>query len=128
MAYGSLDHCDFQEADLHGADLSHSDLSHSLLRDTNFAEANLGRAVLSDTRMISANLTGANLTGAFFNENTILPDAKFVGFDEDRHAIFDKYWTTDTDMTCYTNPNHPDFWQPEWVNKYDWVQRNYEED
>jgi len=30
---------------------------------------------------------------------------------------FDKYWTPETDMTRYTNPEHPDFWQPEWAKE-----------
>jgi len=28
-------------------------------------------------------------------------------------------WTPDTDMTRYTDPNHPDFWQPDWVKDQD---------
>lgn len=26
-----------------------------------------------------------------------------------------KTWTPDTDMTRYTDANHPDFWQPDWA-------------
>jgi hypothetical protein len=74
--------------------------------------------------MIRTNLRGADLTYAQFDENTILPDAEFVVDNKS----FDKHWTPQTDMTRYTNPDHPDFWQPEWATKYDWVKRNYYED
>jgi hypothetical protein len=31
--------------------------------------------------------------------------------------VYDKYWTSDTDMSRYTDPNHPDFWQPDWAKE-----------
>ena len=47
----------------------------------------------------------------------MLPDAEYIGDDDDGNSIFDKYWTPDTDMTRYTNPEHPDFWEPDWVRE-----------
>jgi hypothetical protein len=44
-----------------------------------------------------ANLQGADLTGAKFDENTTLPDGT--------------KWTPDTDMTRFTDPEHPEFWR-----------------
>ncbi len=120
---GNFDKADFQEADLHGVDLSAARLTQVNMRDTNLAEANLRGAVLTGARMIRTNLRGANLAYARFDESTILPDAEF---DLDSWS-FDKYWTPQTDMTRYTNPDHPDFWQPEWATKHDWVKRNYDE-
>jgi uncharacterized protein YjbI with pentapeptide repeats len=122
MFWITLHLADLQEADLHGVQMERADLSKTLLRDTNFARANLKGANLRGARMMNANLTGANLSGTRFDETTILPDAIWLRFDTDRNPIFDKYWTPETDMTRYTNPNHPDFWQP------DWVKRNYDED
>jgi hypothetical protein len=62
-------------------------------------------ADLRGTNFKAANLTGAILRNAQFSNKTILPD--------------DKKWTPETDMTRYTNPNHPDFWQPDWVQERD---------
>ncbi len=128
MRGAELDHVDFQEADLHGADLERARLSKSSFRDTNLARANLKRVSFRGVFMVNANLTGANLSGASFDNATILPDAEFVGFSEGRQALYDKYWTSDTDMTRYTDPNYIHFWQPKWVKMYDWVKKNYEED
>ena len=121
---GNFDQADFQEADFHGAKLNTARLTQVNMRDTNLAEADLRGAVLTGARMIRTNLRGANLAYARFDESTILPDAEFI---PERNS-FDKYWTPQTDMTRYTNPDHPDFWQPEWAMKYDWVKQNYNED
>lgn len=111
-----LDHADLAEANFRGADLSHAHLTYALLRDTDFADANLKKALLINACLVNANLIRADLTGARFNEKTMLPDAKWVLTDE--YSGFDKYWTPETDMESYTNPRHPDFWQPEWAVKY----------
>ncbi len=63
--------------------------------------------------MSGANLQGANLGAA--NLNVVQSDAIITGQDAKRNPIYDKYWTPDTDMTRYTDPNHPDFWQPGWA-------------
>ncbi|MEL7433487.1 MAG: pentapeptide repeat-containing protein, partial [Chloroflexota bacterium] len=60
--------------------------------------ANLSNTLLWNVNLSNANLKNADLTDAIFDE-TILPD-KTV-------------WTPDTDMTRFTNPEHPDFWSPE---------------
>ena len=52
----------------------------------------------------------------------MLPDAQWLqdekgNFVEDENGafIYDKYWTPETDMTRYTNPQHPDFWESEYL-------------
>lgn len=35
-----------------------------------------------------------------------------------------KTWTPDTDMTRYTDANHPDFWQPDWANDAPYFRNN----
>ncbi len=124
LRYADFRRADFQEADLHGADVRKADLSGALMRDTNLANANLEKTNLKSVRMMRVNLKGANLTGTYFDGSTILPDAEFI-LDE---GVYDKHWTSDTDMKRYTDSDHPDFWQPEWARKYDWVMRNYDED
>ncbi len=87
---------DFQEVDLTQANLS----------DSNLQNVNFCRAKLFRTNLENADLSGAIFKHpihgeATFNTETILPDGKA--------------WTSDTDMPRYTNPDHPDFWQPDWV-------------
>jgi len=131
-----------QEAKLFDANLQEAYLKHANLQDANLVEANLQKAYLwganlqdaylwranlqdatlvganlQDAYLWRANLQDATLVGAMFSETTVLPDSKYVGEDENGHWIFDKYWTPDTDMSRYTDPNHPDFWQPDWVKE-----------
>lgn len=111
-------------AKLNNAGLANSDMQRTLLTNTNLSGANLTRANLagamlrwsnlSSTNLYQANLTGVEISNVEFDENTILPDAKMLRKEQGR-ARYSKYWTPDIDMTRYTNPNHPDFWQPEWV-------------
>jgi len=134
-------------ANLAGARLTRANLSGTRLRRAVLSETNLYRANLQMAYMISANLAGADmqnanllgahlhdvnlvgakLKGARFDEKTILPDStrKSKGRDADGRYFYDKYWSPDVDMTRYTNPEHPDFWQPEWAaqgfdNYRDW--------
>jgi hypothetical protein len=84
---------DLSEADLRWANLSWADL-----REANLQKANLQGANLEHTDLRNADLRWANLEDARFDIGTTLPD----------HTE----WTTGTDMGRFTDPNHPDFWQP----------------
>jgi len=117
-------------ANLSGARLGGANLERADLRSANLEGANLGSANLSGATLEVANLSGAtlevaNLSRAIINkttkldETTTLPDAKIVDHDENGNRIFDKHWTPDTDMSRYANPNHPDFWQPDWAKSDD---------
>lgn len=107
------------EANLVGADMWNANLPDAKLWDANLSEVNMFRANLAGANLWRANLAGANLTGvnlvgtdvkaAVFDENTQLPDTDPDG------EIF--YWTSHTDMSRYTDPAHPDFWQPTWVHE-----------
>jgi uncharacterized protein YjbI with pentapeptide repeats len=86
------------------------------LQNTNFWVANLQDAILEKSNLQGANLLraslrGADLTGTIFSSRTILPDSDFV------NGEYTSYWTFGADMTRYTDSNHPDFWQPEWVTE-----------
>jgi uncharacterized protein YjbI with pentapeptide repeats len=85
-----------QEAKLWVANLAAVDMSSA-----NLAYADLAGANLHGTNLSSAYLKGANLKQVRFDENTILPDGT--------------RWTPNTDMERFTNPEHPEFWQPKWV-------------
>jgi hypothetical protein len=87
-----------QGAGLHGANLDYAMLIRANLRGANLQRADLSYARLQGADLSHANLQGADLTNALFDETTILPD--------------DTLWTPDTDMARFTDPMHPDFWDP----------------
>lgn len=92
---------------LEGADLTDANLQSAILWQTNLQGANLSNANLQGVALWEANLQGADLSGAdledaTFDDFTILPDSEM-----EREIK----WTPDTDMTRYTNREHPDFWQ-----------------
>jgi hypothetical protein len=112
----SLTFANLQGASLRGANLQGVDLNQANLQATYVVEANLQRAKLLGANLKGADLRGANLQGADlrgvkFDEKTVLPDAQEI------YHRYDKYWTPETDMSRYTDPNHPDFWQPDWVKE-----------
>jgi uncharacterized protein YjbI with pentapeptide repeats len=81
-----------QDANMSGANLQDVDMAQANLQCTDLIVANLQGAYLD-----GANLQGANLTNTDFNEDTTLPDAT--------------KWTPGTDMTRFTDPDHPEFWR-----------------
>lgn len=97
----SLGGADLTDAVLLGADLTNADLSNADLTGADFMRANM-----ANVNLVGANLRGANLQGATFSTSTRLPDATQFGYTP-RH-----FWTEDTDMARYTDPDHPDFWSP----------------
>ncbi len=84
---------------LQGADCWNADLKRAEFWLANLKGANLERANLQGASFLQANLQEVELSEAWFSENTELPDGT--------------YWTPDTDMTRFTDPNHPNFWRPE---------------
>jgi uncharacterized protein YjbI with pentapeptide repeats len=125
----NLEQADLVSANLHGANLEYASLQGANLMSANLHGAKLGQAKLQgvalwDASLQGANLMSANLHGAknietaTFDEKTVLPDANLLQDekgdyrkDVNGNYIYDKYWTLTTDMTRYTNPKHPDFWE-----------------
>lgn len=113
------------DSNLVKAVLYKANLKHARILNTNLQDADLAYSNLEDCYMVLANLKGANLyaanlrsadiADAQFSEQTVLPDAKNIG--SIIHPEYDKYWTPETDMSRYTDPNHPDFWEPDWVKE-----------
>lgn len=114
-----------QDTNLYKANLSNADLSKANLQDAFLHRAILRNTSLYNTDFRSAVLWNVSLVGAKyietarFDETTILPDAMPKRdqygdnlINDKGHFIYTKYWTPDTDMTRYTDPDHPDFWQP----------------
>ncbi|MCA9885925.1 MAG: pentapeptide repeat-containing protein [Anaerolineae bacterium] len=131
----SLEGADLWGANLNEADLGRASLKGADLRGANLTEANLGSANLeaADLRwanlqgtnlryanLVDANLWGTNLQGADlwrtrYSERTALPNSQVVGTDDEAKPVYDKYYNTELgpeQMQRYTDPTHPDFWDP----------------
>jgi hypothetical protein len=96
-----------QEAYLGRANLHEADLSGANLQGADLSGANLQEVGLSFTNLYGARLRGANLQEAEldvaeFDEKTALPDDS---------SVERSFWTPDTDMVRFTDPDHPDFWR-----------------
>jgi hypothetical protein len=92
---------DLRKENLMGANLRGANLQESNLEGVDLGGANLEGANLRDARLDAVNLVGANLQGANLEgvdlRGACLPDGT--------------NWTEDTDVTRFTNPDHPDFWE-----------------
>jgi uncharacterized protein YjbI with pentapeptide repeats len=106
-------------AELESSELFKANLENASLFEANLIGVDLRAVNLSNTNLLKANLVWANSSYATYTDLTILPDSEFKGRNRNGKVIYDKYWTPDTDMTRYTDPNHPDFWQPEWAKDSD---------
>ena len=100
------------QANLQGANLFGANLHGAHLWATDLRGANLQFANLHGVNLWQANLDGADLQDTSFNQDTILPD------DNPDTALAASspgrsYWTPETDMRCFTNREHPDFWRSE---------------
>jgi len=102
------------DADLRNAHLGSAYLRRAYLRSANLQDADIRRASFRDADLSVANLRGAYLSyvdlqgakleGTSFSEETTLPDGS--------------KWTPETDMTRFTDPNHPNFWRSDNPNTY----------
>ncbi len=109
LTHANLEGVNLQDVPLPGArlglaNLRHAKLTRADLRHTYLKGADLQSACLRGADLRGANLNDANLIDAHFDEatqvdtETILPDCT--------------YWEEGNDITRYTNPQHPNFWQP----------------
>ena len=111
-----LSNANFQGTNMEAANLQNASLIMANLQDVNLSVANLQDAILDKANLQGALLYFANLKGTRLwdaeLEGAMLPDAVIIDVDADGNPTFDKYWTRDTDMSRYTDPNHPNFWDP----------------
>lgn len=108
---GLLRYTDLRRADLSRADLRDINLCEVNLRRADLSRANLSASDLSNADLRYADLSGAELTYAIFTKQTVLPDGT--------------NWISQTDITQFTNPQHPNFWKRPWIrsgfhNEWDW--------
>ncbi len=95
----NLNSANLREAYLGGVNLQAANLESAHLQGANFISAKL-----EDTKLVKANLRGAiNIDDATFSSDTILPNS-------------DK-WHEGYDLTIFTDPEHPNFWEPDWVKR-----------
>ncbi len=99
-----------------------ANLANTILTNVNFSDSNLMAVNLENSILVNANLEGADLGGANLTDcllagtnlsNTtwrvvINPGEKVIT------AIMPdgEFWTPETDLNRFTNPEHPDFWEP----------------
>jgi uncharacterized protein YjbI with pentapeptide repeats len=93
----NLQEADLQSASLKGTNLQKANLQGADLQRANLQEADLQSANLQGTLLHGANLKGTNMYDANFDENTVLPDRT--------------KWHSRTDISRFTDPEHPDFWR-----------------
>lgn len=107
------------EANLSSANLRFANLRGAILNNVNLRDADLTGANLEGTDLTGANLQGVQLDRIKIDGQTIppLPNRDYLGEDEDGNSMYLSGWTPETDMSRYTDPNHPDFWQPDWVKE-----------
>ncbi len=84
-------------ANLKSADLRGANLEGAYLRGANLEDAYLYEANLESAYLYEANLKNAKLERTAFNEKTRLPD--------------ETYWTPETEMARFTNPDYHNFWR-----------------
>jgi len=112
-----------KEAILYGANLEGADLGGAKLEEANLEEANLAGADLQGANLAGADLKSANLEGAYLAganlEGVYLWDAKLDNIrwvdDKGQYPATlpdETHWTPETDMERFTNPAHPEFWNP----------------
>lgn len=99
LGWANLQGADLHEANLQGASLSYANLQGAILLGVKLQDADLMEANLQGVDLTKADLQGTYLGMAEFSKDTTLPDST--------------KWTPDTDMARFTDPTHPDFWQPD---------------
>jgi hypothetical protein len=97
LVIAHLEKAKLYQAKLEGARLGVAHLEGASLWKTHLEAADLTFAHLEGADLALANLKGADLRDATFDARTILPD--------------ESRWTPDTDLSRFTNPQHPDFWR-----------------
>jgi len=108
----SLEDAKLLSANLEGALLWNVVLTGADLRDVNLNNVNLVGANLVNANLFSASLENADLRGANLRL-AILNNANLEGAKLQGTTLPDgTTWHERVDMARFTDPNHPNFWQP----------------
>jgi len=103
LAGANLTQANLQAARMRGSDARGANLFEARLYRVNFHDALLCQcdfegAHLEGARFENADLRGAKFDGAILDELTVLPDGAA--------------WAPEADLKRFTDPAHPQFWQP----------------
>ncbi len=112
----NLRDADLRAADLRRVNWQGADLRGADLQGANLQDAFLGDADLRGANLAYADLTGATLADTQLDETTVLPDAELVRWESNDTPVFNGHWEPAIDITRYTDPTHPHYWQPEWTH------------
>lgn len=96
LMFANLSESNLDAARLNRANLRMANLQNTSFHGARLQDADLSGANLQAAHLLDANLKGAQLRATKFNEESVLPD--------------DTFWTHETDMSRFTNPEYPDFW------------------
>ena len=109
VAHANLEGVNLQDAALPNArmaltNLRHAKLTRANLHNVYFKGADLQSACVRGADLRGANLNDANLIDTHFDDDTLLNTETILPDNT--------YWEEGTDISRYTNPTHPNFWQP----------------
>ncbi len=107
LANAKMQQASLSHADLRGVYLGFADLQGASLRYAKMQRAYLVCANLQGADLAEAHLQMANLGGANLQEAQVGPS----GFDENTNLPDNTKWTPETDLSRFTDPNHPNFWR-----------------
>jgi hypothetical protein len=119
----NLSKCDLSDANLEGAELISSDLAGANLFRANLEGANLENANLCGTMLgLSAqdylsyfNTSDSEALDVETAEQVASAGAFMPRFSRETTLPDGSKWTPKSDLRRFTDPNHPDFWEPDWV-------------
>lgn len=97
-------------ANLQASDLMFVNLQEAILEGANLKQANLEYANLQGANLGGVNLLKAKLKKA--NLQDIIWEFNELGSTYTAILPNGHLWTPDTDMKRFTDPDHPNFWQP----------------
>ncbi|MBI1282443.1 MAG: hypothetical protein GC179_30230 [Anaerolineaceae bacterium] len=114
LANAHLTHADLEGVNLQDVPLTGARLALTNLRHAKLTHADLRHAYLKGANLQSACLRGADLRGANLNDANLIDAHIDKATQVDTETILPDctYWEEGNDITRYTDPKHPDFWQP----------------
>ena len=110
-AYGWLEDGSLEGLALNSLNLPNSDLFRANLSKTDLSNSNFSKARLTWANLVNADLFGANLCGAIL-DMADLTNSHLTAVEFDRNTVLpdNTKWTPNTDMSRFTNLQHPNYW------------------
>jgi hypothetical protein len=116
LTFAKLQNATFSGAELKNAKLEFANLEGAKLGNSNFCGANLFMCNLKNADLFHEIFTVQHnpFDGSFFGATS-----EWIKVEMDEATILPNglTWTEETDLEMFTNPEHPDFFEPDWVTK-----------